>query len=246
MLPLRVRHDGSALRFNVVHSNNRCSGDRRDQLLELIVLAVLYVLQVFNAEMLRRAIGFNGNNHLNPTEVTRLVEVLANRLHPLAMVIFGAWLVLMAMQIARAKRLPRWTFDILGLWFTIRLALEFVTINLLIYEPSFVPPGVLLGQIVVYLPFFVLAWGWIFHRLDWVDRDQAGIVIQLIDADPVGGVSRFDYFHATINTLLNKGKPMITGVSRTGRIIVLIFNGMLLGLYAVAFARILQLTKMAV
>ena len=156
---MRVRDDASALRFNVVHSKNGWSGDRRDQLLELIVLVVLYVLQVVNAEMLRRAIGFNGNNHPNPTRFTLLVDVMANRLHPLAMVIFGAWLVLMAMQIARAKCLPRWTFDIPGLWFTVRLALEFLTINLLIFKPSFVPPGVLLGQIVLYLPFFVLAWG---------------------------------------------------------------------------------------
>lgn len=127
-----------------------------------------------------------------------------------------------------------------------RLVLEFFTINLLIFTPSLVAPTVLLGQIVLYLPFFVLGWGWIFYRLDWVGRDQAGIVIQLNDADTVRGVSRFDYFHAAINTLLNKGKPMITGVSRSGRIVVLIFNGMLLGLYAVAFTRILQLAKVAV
>jgi len=36
---------------------------------------------------------------------------------------------------------------------------------------------------------------------------------------------------------------VITGVSRQGRIIVLLFNVMTLSLYAVAFARILQLTK---
>ena len=99
---MRVRDDASALRFNVVHSKNGWSGDRRDQLLELIVLVVLYVLQVVNAEMLRRAIGFNGNNHPNPTRFTLLVDVMANRLHPLAMVIFGAWLVLMVMPGSRS------------------------------------------------------------------------------------------------------------------------------------------------
>ena len=227
----------------MVLSNGRCPGGRRDQLLEFTVLVALYLLQVVNAEMLRRAIGFDGIRHLRPTPVTLFVEVVANDLHPLAMAIFGVLLVVMAVRITRAQRLPRWMFDALGLWFSVRLVLEFLTINLLIFQPSLVAPGVLLGQIVLYLPFFVLSWGWIFHRLDWVGRDQAGSVLQLNDADPVRGVSRFDYFHSAINTLLNKGKPMITGVSRTGRIAVLMFNGMLLGLYAVAFARILQLTK---
>lgn len=234
------------MRVRLVLSNGQSPGGRRDQLLEFAVLVVLYLLQVINAEMLRRAIGFDGTRQLTHTAVTVFVELLTNRLHPLAMVVFGVWLLLMAVRIGRAQRLPRWMFDALGLWFSVRLVLEFLTINLLIFQPSLVAPGVLLGQIVLYLPFFVLGWGWIFHRLDWVGRSAAGTMIQLNDADPVRGVSRFDYFHSAINTLLNKGKPTITGITRTGRIAVLLFNGMLLGLYAVAFARILQLTKAAV
>jgi hypothetical protein len=33
------------------------------------------------------------------------------------------------------------------------------------------------------------------------------------------------------------------GVTRTGRILVLVYLGMILGLYALTFARILQLTR---
>ena len=103
--------------------------------------------------------------------------------------------------------------------------------------------GVLLGQIVLYLPYFVVCWGWFFHRLDWVGRGQPGQILQLTDLSPTHELGRFDYFHSAINTLLNKSKPTIAGVSRRGRIAVLIFNGMVLGLYTVAFTRILQLTK---
>lgn len=216
---------------------------RRDQLLEFMVLLVLYLLQVANAEMLRRAIGLDGVHHLKATVINEFVQVFSNRVHPMAMTLFGIWLLVMVVRLFRAHSLPRWTFDGLGLWFSLRLCLEFLTINLLIFRPSLVAPGVLLGQIVLYLPFFVLCWGWIFQRLDWVGRDKAGRVLQLNDADSLRGVSRFDYFHSAINSLLNKSKPMITGVSRTGRIAVLVFNGMLLGLYAVSFTRILQLTK---
>jgi hypothetical protein len=43
--------------------------------------------------------------------------------------------------------------------------------------------------------------------------------------------------------LLNKGKQTISGVNRTGRLAVLAYMGMLLALYAVALARILQLSR---
>ena len=63
------------------------------------MLVVLYLLQVVNAEMLRRAIGADDVRHLNHTAVTQFVEVLTERLHPLAMTLFGVWLVIMAVRI---------------------------------------------------------------------------------------------------------------------------------------------------
>jgi|LakMenEpi03Aug12_release.lakeMendotaPanAssembly.Ray.scaffolds.fasta_scaffold1515733_3 hypothetical protein len=49
-----------------------------------------------------------------------------------------------------------------------------------------------------------------------------------------------------IHTLLNKGKPTSSGITRSGRIAVLIVNGLWLGLDTVAFARILQFIKAVV
>lgn len=216
---------------------------RRDQGLEFLVLLILYLLQMVNAEMLRHAIGASPAWQQSASVLAVIVAVITSRVHPLAMVVLGLWLLLLAAAIVQRRRLPRWSLDGLGLWFSLRLVVEFPIINLLVFRPSLVAPGVLLGQIVLYLPYFVLCWGWFFHRLDWVGRPRAGQVLLLNDAEPNRGVSRFDYFHSAINTLLNKGKPTITGVSRTGRIAVLVFNSMLLGLYAAAFARILQLTR---
>jgi len=218
-------------------------GLRRDQILEFTVLVVLYLLQMVNAEMLRRAIRAHAAWQRNHSLLARLVALITDTVHPWAMLLIGLWLLLLAAAILLRRRLPRWSFDALGLWFAIRLVLEFLIINVLVFEPALVAPGVLLGQIVLYLPFFVLCWGWFLHRIDWVGRPSPGEMVHLLDTDPSRGVSRFDYFHSAINTLLNKGKPTIIGVSRTGRIAMLIFNGMLLCLYTVAFARILQLTR---
>ncbi len=60
-------------------------------------------------------------------------------------------------------------------WFCLRLLAEYLTINGLIFEGSKVQPGVLLSQIILYLPYFVISWGWIFHRLDRVDPAKASL-----------------------------------------------------------------------
>jgi hypothetical protein len=219
------------------------SSTDRQQAKELAVFAGLYGLSNLNAEMLRRAVGADSKLQASPSLVADSARLISDHLHPLMMAIGAVWLLCLAVAIVRKRTLPRWAFDAAGLWFCVRLVLEFLIVNGLIFQPALVQPGVLLGQIVVYLPFFVLNWGWIFYRLDWLHPIQPGSVIRLSDIDPERGLSRFDYFHSTVNTLINKGKSTITGVSRTGRITALIFNGMLLSLYAVAFARILQLTK---
>ena len=68
-------------------------------------------------------------------------------------------------------------------------------------------------------------------------------VVQLCDADPSRGITTFDSYHFSINTLLNKSKPTIVGVKRIDRLLVLGDLIMILGLYAVAFTRTLQLTR---
>lgn len=219
---------------------------RRAQATELAVLLLLYVLQISNAEMLRRAAGEIAT-HPAGSQAGHLMAswsfLLAEHLHPVAMLVFGPWLAAMALVLARGQSLPRWSLDGPGLWFSLRLVAEFMTINGLIFEGSKVPTGVLLGQIVLYLPYFVITWGWIFQRLDWVGRSEPGRFVQLSDIDISRGIGRFDYYHASITTLLNKGKPTIIGVSRNGRILVLVYLSMVLGLYAVTFTRLLQLTR---
>lgn len=219
---------------------------RRARFKELAALAILYLLQTINAEMLRRAAG-TLDRHLTGTASGRIVAdwalLQADHVHPLAMLVCGVWLTGLVLTLLRGVCPPRWSFDALGVWFSLRLLAEYLTINGLIFEGSKVEPGVLLGQIVLYLPFFVVTWGWIFHRLDLVNQEQPGRIVVLSDADPTRGISSFDYYHASISTLLNKGKPTIVGVSRTGRLLVLLYLGMVLGLYALTFARILQLTR---
>ncbi len=222
---------------------------RRAQSGELAVLVVLYLLQNINAEMLRRSAG-NFGNLMGGSDAGQLVAgwsyLLAHRVHPVAMVVFGVWLATMAVLLGRKRLLPRWSFDGAGLWFSLRLLAEFLTINGLLFEGSKVETAVLLGQIVLYIPYFVLTWGWVFQRLDWVGQSEPGHVVKLSDADYSRGITQFDYYHSAVNTLLNRGnrdKATIVGTNHVGRLLVLGYLVMILALYAAVFTRILQLTK---
>jgi len=68
---------------------------------------------------------------------------------------------------------------------------HFVKINLLMLSAA-VEPRLLLGQVITYLLFFVVAWGWIFWRLDWV---AGGTNQQIVEVPSSGNQRRgFDYF----------------------------------------------------
>jgi len=228
-------------RFCMIAANQ----NRQVQSKEVLVLLLLYGLQVWNAEMLRRAFG-HGHTAAGSRSLAReIVVMFSDYVHPLAMLILAIWFLVMGAALAGRQRIPRWAFDGAGLWFSFRLLVEFLTINLLVFKSSLVAPSILLGQIVVYLPYFILNWGWIFYRLDWVDNSTTGLVVSLSDIQVERSISPFDYFHSSMTTLLNKGKPTISGVNRLGRIVVLIYLTMLLMLYTVALTRILQLTRAA-
>ena len=219
---------------------------RRIQSRELVVLLLLYLLQISMAEMLRRAASSVLSTQTASGaagSVSRWSLWLATHVHPVAMLFLGIWLALVALRAAQGKVLPRWSLDGPGVWFSLRLLAEFITINGLIFESSRAAIRLLLGQIVVYLPYFVICWGWIFHRFDRIGQAEPGGIVQLTDVGANRQISSFDYFHATITTLLNRGKPTIAGTSRGGRVLVLLYLGMVMALYAVAFARILQLTR---
>jgi hypothetical protein len=218
---------------------------RRDQRIEWAILLALYLLQILNAEMLRAGIDQGRYERGFDQQISQFLMFLTDQIHPLAMQVFGIWFGSMALGLLLGRQLPRWTFDVPGIWFAFRLMMEFFTINALIFRPTIVSPAVLLAQIVFYLPYFLLAWGWIFQRLDWV-KGEPGSVLLLSEVSPGQQISRFDYFHSATNTLLNKSRQTITGASRFGRFVVLVYMGMVLSVYGVVLARILQLSRLVI
>lgn len=148
-------------------------------------------------------------------------------------------IALLVLSVLLRRGIPRRWIDIVaGTFISFNLIIHFLKINLLLLTPPGAP-SMLLGQIFTYLIFFVVAWGWIFWRFDWVGKENPGTVVEI--SDKGDSLSTFDYYHASLMALVRRGRPEVSGLNRTGKILVAIHTFMVLDLIGVALGRFYQL-----
>ncbi|MEB3301769.1 MAG: hypothetical protein VKN56_07335 [Cyanobacteriota bacterium] len=160
------------------------------------------------------------------------------------LVVYALILFLLYGQLLRGKRIAPQVLDALGVWVMVSLFIHFAKINLLMLTNA-VNPKLLLGQVITYLLFFVLAWGWIFWRLDRVAGPADQQIVSLpVDASSVGG--SFDYYYSSLMSILEGKASQFNGVSRLGKILVAVHSLMVLDLAAIALARFYQLVQKSI
>jgi hypothetical protein len=210
-------------------------GSRRnsEQIKEGLALSLLALLQIaISGLFLQDAQGFVAQSG-NPL-IIGIDAFMQALVRPLG-VLFAVSFPLFWLALLRGKTVPRWLFDAVGIWYCLRLLIEFALLNALLFTPA-VSPRLLVGQIIVFLPCFTLTWGWIIWRIDYVDKPVPQQTVSL--PDEMEPITSFDYYHTSVISLVNKGSSKFQGVSRTGRIYVLIHSLMLLGkLWATALLR---------
>ena len=157
--------------------------------------------------------------------------------------LYALVLVVLYGQLLRGKRIAPLILDGLGAWAIVNLLFHFVKINLLMLSAA-VEPRLLLGQVITYLLFFVVAWGWIFWRLDWV---AGGTNQQIVEVPSSGNQRRgFDYFYSSLISTLEGRTSKFTGISRLGKVLVAVHSLMVLDLAAIALARFYQLVQKSI
>ena len=215
-------------------------GSRRnsEQIKEGLALSLLALLQIAISGLFlydsQSLVAQSGNPLIIRTDA--IMQALVRPLGVLFIVSFPLfWLALL-----RGKTVPRWLFDAVGIWYCLRLLIEFALLNALLFTPA-VSPRLLVGQIIVFLPCFTLTWGWIIWRIDYVDKPAPQQVVSLpAEMEPI---TSFDYYHTSVISIVNKGSSKFQGVSRTGRIFVLIHSLMLLDLLGLIIARVYGLVQ---
>jgi len=209
-----------------------------EQVKEGLALSLLALLQIaISGLFLKDAQGFVAQSG-NPliVSIDAFMQALVRPLGILFIVSFPLfWLALL-----RGKLVPRWVFDAVGIWYCLRLLMEFALLNALLFTPA-VSPRLLVGQIIVFIPCFVLTWGWIMWRVDFVNRASPQQVVSL--PDEMEPITSFDYYHTSVISIVNKGSSKFQGVTRTGRFYVLIHSLMLLDLLGLIIARVYGLVQ---
>jgi hypothetical protein len=167
------------------------------------------------------------------------LKTLALHFKDLNLYVSSAMVLALVLCVVFRRRIPRrWIDVVAGSFIAFNLILHFIKINLLLLTPP-AAPSMLLGQIFTYLIFFVIAWGWIFWRFDWVGKAMPGSVIEISDKGDT--LSTFDYYHASVMALVRRGRPEVAGINRTGKMLVAIHTFMVLDLIGVALGRFYQL-----
>ena len=88
---------------------------------------------------------------------------------------------------------------------------------------------------MAYLPFFVMAWGWLMWRIDYFSQGSPQQIIAIPEAQ--GPVHSFDYYHASANSVINQGRTGFKGITKIGQILVMIHNLMLVDVLGIALVR---------
>lgn len=158
-------------------------------------------------------------------------------------VLFLLVLIALYAQLLRGRLIAAPVLDGLGIWVVLNLLFHFLKINLLMLTDS-VSPHLLLGQVITYLLFFVLGWGWIFWRLDRIAGPEDQQIVDVPAAISASG--SFDYYYASMMSLLQGKMSGFMGVSRLGKLVVAVHSFMILDLGAIALARFYQLVQRSI
>jgi hypothetical protein len=134
----------------------------------------------------------------------------------------------------------QWGIDILGGLLTIRCLVLFVLLNLLLLS-QLRAGGLLLMQLILFLPVITLNFGWLYWRLDTGARIKGGKDIRFAEDDDTP--SPFDYFHIATRTLLQFEPSGASAVSKTMKTLFVIHGIMMLDLVALTLSRAIALAS---
>jgi hypothetical protein len=210
--------------------------DAREQWKEVVILITLVLVRL---QMLNYVDALDTSKSDRTIELKNALKIIVTGSAHYGLYASWSGIALLVLSVLLGRGIPRRWLDIVaGAFISFNLIIHFLKINLLLLTPPGAP-SMLLGQILTYLIFFVIAWGWIFWRFDWVGKENPGTVVEI--SDKGDSLSTFDYYHASLMALVRRGRPEVSGLNRTGKILVAIHTFMVLDLIGVALGRFYQL-----
>ena len=163
----------------------------------------------------------------------------ANRLH----YVFTPAFVALFSYLLVCREMPPWTrasMDVLGLFVVIRMLTQLIGLNILVFD-YVTPRYLLIEQLLFFLPYSLLVWGWIYWRLD---GGGSGAQRALFRFDFEGDAPRpLDYFVASFSSLLSPGHSLIQGSSARARILILVHGLIIYNVMGLTLSRAVALVQ---
>ena len=148
-----------------------------------------------------------------------------------------ALIAFLQVQLIRGKEVD-WGVDLFGVLLTLRCLVIFLMLNLLLLS-HLKAGGMLLLQLILFIPVITIDFGWIYWRLDSAARRRGSSHIRF-DAE-MGELDAFDYYHVSAMTLLQFEPSGAKPTSRIMKTLFVIHGVMMLDLVALTLSRAIGL-----
>ena len=159
--------------------------------------------------------------------------------HPLVRPVIGAAILLLLWRRLRGEPVA-WALDLLGVLLCLRCLLQFVLLNLLLLAPLR-SGGLLLVQLVLFLPVITVAFGWLYWRLDTGAQRRGRAHLLFEEAPERVGV--FEYLHLAVRSLFQIEPAGAIATSRLMKSLFVLHGVVMLDLIALTLSRAIGLAS---
>jgi hypothetical protein len=137
---------------------------------------------------------------------------------------------------------PTWSrpfLDFLGIYVISRLAIQLAGLNILVFD-SMTSRFLLISQLLFFLPYSLLVWGWIYWRLDTPARASNRPLFHL-DCEGIAPPRPADYLIASFSSVFSASISAIKGNSARARILILVHGFMIYDVMGLTLSRAVAL-----
>jgi|LakMenEpi03Aug12_release.lakeMendotaPanAssembly.Ray.scaffolds.fasta_scaffold171234_3 hypothetical protein len=157
--------------------------------------------------------------------------------HPLVRPLMGVAIAALLWRSLRGRPIA-WGIDLLGGLLCLRCILQFLLLNLLLLAPLR-SGGLLLIQLVLFLPVITVAFGWLYWRLDTGARREGRIHLRFEEVEEQVGV--FDYLLLSVRSLLQLEPAGAMATTRIMKSLFVLHGVVMLNLIALTLSRAIGL-----
>lgn len=149
--------------------------------------------------------------------------------------------LVIVLQILIVLKKPfQWGIDFIGALLTWRCLIQFLILNLLLLS-HLKAGGMLLMQLILFIPVITIDFGWLYWRLDSAGRSKGRPQIRF--SEEMGDLDPFDYFQVAARALMQFEPAGATALTRPMKALFILHGIMMMDLVALTLSRAVSLAS---